>query len=167
MAYIHKKNFNNTRGLDLRSSDLNRPSASASSMSNAIYRQTGAISKRPGFQKRALTNAGAGSYKFIDVDITTGIGTEVLLGTDDNLNKVEAKTFSTTYSGSGVAYYDMYLHTDGKFYFDVYADNTRVLNQDVGTGLEASPVTVNTLVTNINALSDFTCTATGSPSTRS
>lgn len=165
MAFRLNKQFNNIKGLDLRVSDLLREPGAATVMNNCIYRQTGAISKRKGFQiKTDPSTGGAGLHKFNNTNITTGVITEELLTFDDNAHKYTDNTFNITYSGSTSAYYDMYFDdTDSVFYFDVFEDNARVLHQDLGTGLGASDDTVTQLVAAITALSNFT--STGSSST--
>ena len=50
MAYKIAKYFQNMKGLDLRVSDLLRSPDAATGAVNSIYRQTGALSKRPGYQ---------------------------------------------------------------------------------------------------------------------
>ena len=160
------KAFQNLKGLDLRSSDLLRESGAATQILNADLRQTGALNKRKGHQILNEAAGGFGTTKFNNVALTTGVITEELLSVDDNLEKMADATFNITYTGSNSAYYDVYLNEDdGNFYFDVYDNNARVLNQSLGTGLEISPTSVATLITNINAVSNFTCTGSTSTST--
>lgn len=125
------------------------------------FRQTGAMDKRKGYQHVTESSGGYGQYTFNNVNTTTGIVTEELLTVDDNLYKTSTESFTITYSGSNVGvYYNMSLNPDdNKFYFELYDDNARVLNYDLGNGLEASPVTVNDLISAITAVSDFSAGA--------
>lgn len=166
MPFVLNKQFTNIKGLDLRSSDLLREAGAATETKNAMFRQTGALSKRKGYQiKTDPETGGAGLIKYNNIDINTGVITEELITLDDGLHVYTSSTFAMTYTGSSSAYYDMYYSpTDSVFYFDVYNNNTRVLNLDLGSGLGASDTTVDQLVTAINALTDFTSSVSGSPS---
>ena len=155
------KAFQNLKGLDLRSSDLLRESGAATQILNADLRQTGALNKRKGFQILQNPSGGFGTTSFANVALTTGIITEELLTVDDDLHKMANAPFTITYTGSNTAYYDVYLD-EGVVYFDVYDDNTRVLNSNLGTGLENSPVSVATLITSISsAVSNVSATVNG------
>lgn len=169
MAVNHRlvKAFQNLKGLDLRSSDLLRESGAATQTLNVDLRQTGAINKRKGYQVLTRSAGGYGTAKFNNVNLTTGVITEELLSVDDNLNKLSTASFTATYTGSDTGYYDCYLEeTSGNVYFDVYDNNVRVLNKDLGNGKELSFVSVATLISDINGLTNFTCsgsTATTEP----
>jgi hypothetical protein len=167
MAYTVNKYYRNIKGLDLRVSDLLRDQDAATEAINVMYRQTGAISKRNGYQIKLDNNVGgAGLIKYNNVEIGTGTITEELLALDDNLNKLTERTFTITYAGSGDAYYDFYLDpTTQDFYFDLYEDNVRVLNQSLGTGKGASDTTVVQLDTAVDAVTDFSMTYTGTGAT--
>jgi len=157
------KFFQNLKGLDLRSSDLLRERGAATDMLNVDLRQTGALNKRKGYQILTQSAGGYGTTDFHNIALTTGVVTEELITVDDDMHVMGDVTFSTTYSGSAVAYCDMYLAEDaGTFFFDVYDDNVRVLNHDLGTGRETSFVSITTLTGLINALTDFSCTGTSS-----
>lgn len=169
MAVNHRlvKAFQNFKGLDLRSSDLLRESGAATQTLNVDLRQTGALNKRKGHQILTRSAGGYGTTRFNNVNLTTGVITEELLSTDDNLQKMATASFTATYTGTDTAYYDMYLDEDtGAFFFDVYDNNVRVLNSNLGDGKENSFVTVATLISSINGLTNFTCsgaTATTEP----
>jgi len=155
------KLFTTFRGLDLRVSDLLRDRESATAINNMTFRQTGAMSKRKGYQimSRSATGAGYGLTTYSNVNTTTGIITEELISIDDNLQKRVGHTFVFAYTGSGSGtFYNVLLSpTDNKFYFNVYENNSVLTSVDLGTGLEVSPVTVTSLVSTLNALTDFTC----------
>jgi len=155
------KLFDSAKGLDLRSSDLLRAKDSATGIKNMSFRQTGAINKRNGYQykSRSATGAGYGLQTFNNVNTTTGIITEELISLDDSVQKKVDHTFILTYTGSnsGVYYNILVDSSDSKFYFDLYDNNARVAHVDLGTGMEGSPTTVTSLVSTLNAVSDFTC----------
>ena len=112
------KAFTNFLGLDLRSSDLLREKGAATDLQNMVDRDTGAMSKRKGFQyqirgdqtslsKGYISN---GLYKWDDVDQTTGLVTERLIGIGNNGWVQSTEIVTLTYSGSGVGSYSMKLN---------------------------------------------------------
>lgn len=157
------KGFANFRGLDLRSSDLQRSSEHASEIKNADFRKTGAMVKRKGYQCKSTSTGGFGLHTYNDIDTTTGKITEKIVAIDSNLHIGTSETLTITYSGAGVAYCEMFLDSaTGNFFFDVYEDNVRILNKDLGAGVEeASPVALSDLISDINALADFSAVASG------
>lgn len=167
MANTISKYYNNILGLDLRVSDLTRNSNAATGATNVLLRQTGALTKRNGFQiNTEIGTGGAGLIKYNNVDLGTGTITEELLSIDDSLYQYTQQTFTITYTGSNTAYYDLYLDPDTAiFKFDMYDNNANVLALDLGTGEEASPVTISNLKTNVDAVSDFSMAITDAGST--
>jgi len=165
--YKLQKIFNAFEGLDLRSSDLLRSSNAATAMQNVSLRTTGAMSKRKGYQIATRTEGGLGTTTFANVNTTTGVVTEETLTVDDDLHKLTTETLTITYTGANTARYDMYVDDSGTsnvFRFDIYDIDTRLLNLDLGTGQEASFVTITTLNTAINALTDFSSVISGNGS---
>jgi hypothetical protein len=167
MAYNITKYYRNISGLDLRVSDLLRDAGAATEATNIEYRQTGALSKRKGFQIKTDSGVGgAGLIKFNNVEIGTGTITEELLAIDDNLEKYTEQTFTIVYSGGTSAYYNLYLDTTtSTFKFDLYEDNSLVFSQDLGTGQGASDTTIAQLKTLVDAESGFAMTITDAGST--
>lgn len=163
------KYFDNFKGLDLRVSDLKREQGAATATLNASLRKTGALSKRRGYQNNMRDQGGSGLFSFKDFqdDGTNNIVYEdQLLTFDSNGHKMLTEQFNITYSGSETAYYDLYLNeADNNFYMDIYDDNVRVLNLNLGNGTESSFVTIAVMVTAINALTDFTCTSSSTYTT--
>ena len=85
------------RGLDKRSSDVDRTIEYSSNMKNAAYRASGSINKRKGYHT-TLTNT-ANSYgltTFNNIDNTTGAVTEELLMVSDKLYKLVENEFKIT-----------------------------------------------------------------------
>jgi hypothetical protein len=162
MAYNLAKYYRNILGLDLRVSDLLRSQNAATEAKNVLLRQTGALSKRNGYQINTEINDGSGGViKFNNVELGTGTITEELLCVDDDIHLHTEQTATITYSGSDSAYFDLYLDdSDSKFKFDMYDNNVKVLALDLGTGEEGSPVTVANLKTNVDAVTNFSMTIT-------
>ena len=156
-----QKVFNSFKGLDLRTSDILRSNDAATSLTNMTYRQTGAMSKRKGFQH--TTKDGTGGYgltTYSNVNLTTGVVTEEIIGIDDNLTKLNPYSFTITYTATANSntFFTLFLNTSNTFEFNLYDDSTLVLTHDLGSGNEGSPVTVDDLTTLINAETNFTCT---------
>ena len=164
MAYNINKYYQNILGLDLRVSDLLRQSGAATETNNIMFRQTGALSKRPGYQiKTPKGSGGSGVVKFNNIEIGTGTITEELVCMDDNLRSYIEQTITLTYSGSTTSYYNLYLDpTTSTFKFEMYEDNAIVLNTDLGTGQGASDTSVAQLKVLVDAITDFAMTHTGS-----
>ena len=162
MAYNLTKYYRNILGLDLRISDLLRSPNAATESKNTIYRQTGALSKRNGYQINTDSGTGsAGIVKYNNIALGTGTITEELLNIDDNLELYTEQTFTITYAGSDTSYYDLYLDPDtAKFTFDLYDNNVIVLTVDLGTGEGASDVTIAQLKTAVDLETNMSMTIT-------
>ena len=163
MASILEKIFQSFKGLDLRTSDILRSNDAATSLENMTYRQTGAMTKRKGYQWATLSGqAGYGTTTYNNVNLTTGVVTEEIVSVDDSLNKLTPYSFTITYTGTANSntYYTLFLDTDtSTFKFKLYDDTTLVLDHDLGLGNEGSPVTISDLTTLINAETNFSCPA--------
>jgi hypothetical protein len=167
LAYNISKYYTNILGLDLRVSDLLRQQGAATEAKNIMYRQTGALSKRAGYQiKTDKGFGGAALIKYNNVEIGTGTITEELFCIDDNLEQYTQQTYTITYSGSTNAFYSLYLDKDsGTFKFDLYEDGTQLFSQDLGNGQGASDTTVAQIKTLVDAETGFAMTITDAGST--
>lgn len=162
MAYNLKKLFSNTAGIDLRSSDLLRQEGAASGGVNFSYRQTGAITKRKGYQTLLSDNTtgGQGTVTYFNKDIITGEVEEELLTCSDNLHKFSEhlttiRTMTLQYTGTTSAHYNLYVTDESSFKFDLYENNFLINSWDLGSGYAAADMDVSTLRNNINATSGF------------
>lgn len=162
---IHQitKRYNSHLGLDLKSSDLNRDVRFASAMRNAQYRKSGAIEKRKGWQVHTKENDGFGlfNYKYVDENNTFQ---ELVVSVGRNLEKLLYTNLSVSYTGAeAAAYLTFYFDpVSAQYRCHIIAGLTEVLDFPVGVGIdEASPVTVEDLRAEIDALTDFTATVTG------
>jgi len=164
------KRYYNHKGLDLKSSDLIRPIEYASSMLNAQYTDGGAIEKRPGFQGHAASCGGYGSWTYRRVDPVTGTQEPEVVTIDQNLYTLLTTTLTVAYSGSdATCVISIFLDISGPsnvYRCQILEGTTIILNSDLGIGFdEASPKTITTLASEINALTGFTATVTGTGST--
>lgn len=156
------KYFNSFKGLDLDSSDLDRPDERATEALNADVRDSKSLNKRVGYHGEATEGGGFGIFKFANKNVDTGSITEEILAVDSNLKRKISGNITITYAGINVAQVHLYLHTDNKFYLDLYDDGVVVLNQDLGVGInEASPFTMAALKTEIDLIADFSAVITG------
>jgi hypothetical protein len=164
--YILTRRYTNHYGLDLKSSDLNRPIEYASDMMNAQYRKSGAIEKRLGYKPVAPSQGGHGLFTYTRVNPSTNVIEEIALEVSNTVHRVYTTSVTVTYSGSADAvlisiFYDTNL---AQYVFQILED-TLIHTINLGTGFdEASPVTIANLVTAINAISNFSASASGSTS---
>jgi hypothetical protein len=165
VPYILKKFFQNLEGLDLRSSDLVRSQNAATLIKNADFRDTGALNKRKGYQYLVRGDQGSGNVVsnglavWEDFDSATGAVNERLVSIGDALYEKLTDSITLTYTGSGIATYDVTLNaTTLDWEFIIEEDGVVVTTQNLGDGTDPSDMTISTLVTNLNGLTDFTCT---------
>ena len=161
--YILKKFYSNFKGLDLRSPDISQNPDAATSMINGMFRQTGSLSKRKGYQiASAVTKGGYGATTFENVN-SSGIATEEFITIDQNLFKLSEDSFTITYApgDSSSGRYDLYYDsTDSTFYFDLYdGSSTRVMHYSLGNGYSGTNRSVADLKTNIDLVTAFSATA--------
>lgn len=164
MAYILRKRYQNHFGIDLKSSALTRPLEFASDMQNAQYRANGDIESRKGYRAAASSNGGYGLFVYKNKDATTGTITEELLCASTKLSKATTTTFGVEYTGSetNVIFDLFYSEDDSEYKCQIIVGTSLDLDFSLGMGFdEASTVTLASLKTAIEALSDFTVTITG------
>ena len=152
------KNFRNFGGLDLRTSDLLRQKGYATNIKNIDFRDTGALNKCKGF-KHQCNEVGASSlFLYKNTDIDTGITTEELLVAGSDLYILKEETITITYTGaSSTPTISLKVDEDNKFKFYLQEAGVNVSGSpiDLGSGLLAGDMTVSTLETTIDALTDW------------
>lgn len=165
--YQFVKRYENFQGVDYKSSDLKFPELNATGLRNIEFTQIGSINKRRGYQAAASSAGGCAllNYKHYD---TTGQVLDEIINVDTGLWKMQETTLTVTYSGaSTTATISILFDVATSVYrCQIYDGTTLVLDYNLGTGVdETSPITVANLVTQINALTGFTATTTGSTTT--
>ncbi len=130
------KYFDNFKGLDLRVSDLKREAGAATELKNMVTRDTGALTKRKGYQMAGTPDIGGNAlvqYKKTVVDSVGGVFYEnELLTADKDLYKKTSESLTITYSGTTSAFYSLYLDdTEQVFKFDIYEDNALVFSRNL------------------------------------
>lgn len=159
--------FNNHYGLDLKSTDLDRPIQYSSGMLNAQYAQSGTLEKRKGYRVRGNDGGGHGAFVYNRIDPSTGTVSEKLLVASNTVSEIAETTFTITYSGSNdVAIAELYFdESDQNFHLQLIVGTTIELDQDLGKGFdEASILTLAQLKTAVDAITDMSATISGTTS---
>lgn len=162
------KRFLNHKGVDLKSSDLLRPSDYAADMVNAQYSDGGAIEKRSGFQAYSQTAGGYGSFTYQRINPTTGLSAYEFLSVDQNLWKQTNATFTVTYGGANAtAILSFFLSkTTLTYHLVLQEGDTTVLDFDCGIGFdETTPLTLANLKTAVDAVTGFSAAIVGATTT--
>ena len=161
---VLQKRYFNHFGLDLKSSDLTRPPEYASDMLNAQYRKSGAPETRRGFQAHATTNGGFGLFRYDRVNPTTSALEPEVVSVSDTLSKFTESSITISYTGAGTTslieiFYDI---ATSVYRLQIIEGTTTILDQSMNIGFdEVSFLSLNTLTSNINALTDYTATLSG------
>lgn len=167
--YTIKRNYRNHYGLNLKRNDLTRPMPYATVIRNARYRSTSSIDKRPGFQGHGATQGGYGLVTYNRKNALTGADeAETLTVGRAGLSRQLFSELTVTYSGAlaPVLFSVVYDTTTEQYRCQITEGSTQVLDFALGMPYDvASPVTLNDLATQINALSGFAAAITGSTST--
>ncbi len=165
---VISENFYEFGGLDYRSNSITRKSRHAAESRNAMYLKNNSVSSRPGTKGSASTKGGGGTKTFNWRD-SNNFTQSQLVTIDSNLHRKLSGTVTITYTGiredSLLSLIPYLSGTDYTFIAKITEGDTTISQTDLKTGIyEASPPTVASLVTAIDALADYTCTATGDTS---
>jgi hypothetical protein len=157
------KNYSRHFGVDKKSSNLTRPPQFAEDLLNADYTPSGSITKRTGWQKRGTQSGSFGQWTYRKADPTTGAITEEIVSVSGDLWKSAQATLTVTYSGASTTCSLAVFLDPATSTFKMQIDDgtSLVLDTDLGTGDEVSPVTLTALAALINAIADFTATVSG------
>ena len=169
---VYRQILSAYRGLDLRGSDLDRPLETFIEFQNFVITPQGeAISTRDGTKLLAPNGQFLGLWVASWSDPTTGQLKEEIVSLSDKLYRLKAQTFSIIYSGSNnPVQLNFKLDTaTATFKLNIVESIASVLttklDYDVGTGLEAVPLTLADVQTAVNAISGGAFTATISGTT--
>lgn len=166
--YILQKRYQNHRGIDLTSSDIDRPSGYASYLKNAQFKQSGAIEKRKGYHACAPSVGGFGSFEYNRVNPETGVAEAESVTIDQNLYRYKKASITVNYAGAeSTCLLSLFYDPDAAEYVcQIQEGENLVLDFGLGIGFdEASTVTLADLDTEISALPGFTASVSGSSST--
>ena len=161
--YQFVKRYENFSGVDYKSSDLHFPEAYATELRNVKFTQTGSLEKRKGYQGSAAPKGGAGLFTYRKYSATGAEEFEVL-AVDSGLWRMAEAVLTVTYAGSSptCAISVTFDTATSQYRCSILEGSTTILNYALGVGIdEAVPVTVANLVSQINALTGFTASATG------
>lgn len=161
-----QKHFNAFKGKDLRSSDLVRDPDAAIELRNAQYTRDSAIGNRLGAKILGPNAQFLGQFTHRYSDGTTGAIQEEMLSVGQKLYKRISNSITVTYSGSAnPVQLNLNFASQSHFYCNIVEGTTTVLNYDMGNGLEAVPITLANLKTQIDAIPNFACTIVGTTTT--
>jgi hypothetical protein len=166
--HVLRKQYSNHFGLDLKSSDLTRDPKFSSGMKNAQYRSSGSPEKRKGYQAAAGDAGGLGQWTYNRVNPTTGAEEAETITIDQNLFRVVEATLTVEYSGGNAnARLSIYFDpTSAQYRCEIVEGTSTVLDSALGLGFdEASPKTLATLAAEIDALTGFNATVSGTSTT--
>lgn len=168
MEHLLFKRYVNHFGLDLKSNDIVRDSKYASKILNAQYSIPGSIEKRKGYQAHGPTSGGLGNFTYNRFDPSTNTLAREFITVDQNLFKYTPTTLNVAYSGAGAsATISIYFDTvTDQYRCLISEEQTDVLDYALGLGFdEVSPVTIDDLAAQINAITGFATTITGAITT--
>ena len=166
--YVLKKQYQNFYGIDLKSTDLVRPTEYASGILNAEYRKSGAIQKRKGYHAFADNLGGHGLFTYQKVNPETGIEEPEVISVSNKIHKLNESIFTVSYSGvDPTATIDIFYDVDTEQYrCQITEGSSQLLDQALGLGFdESSPYTLTDLKTVIDALTGFAATISGATDT--
>lgn len=164
--YQHLKRYQNFFGIDLKSNDLEYPEKYAQDATNFVISPTGTLEKRVGYQVAAPIGAKYGLFQYNRVD-ENGLEQPEILGCSNTISKLSKVTLTVTYGGSAAtaSLKVVYDSATSVYRCVITEGNSTVLDYSLGLGRDSgSPVTVSTLKTQIDALTGFTTSLSGSSS---
>jgi hypothetical protein len=159
---IHKKEFSEFMGIDMKADDINRPEVFAPQGSKSVlYGPRGEIKRFPCPREIYDTTLsvptdqmrGLQLYKWKGKSYGTKSEKLLAISDADELIEIIKDTFTITYSGSGTAEFRVGSTTDKVQSITIWVDDSVVYSQTTTT------TTVSALATAIGALTDFSATA--------
>lgn len=165
---ILQKEYKNHYGIDLKSSDIDRPDQFASDILNAQYAKSGTIQKRKGFKARSASSGGHGVYTYKRIDPDTVSLSETFVSVSNKLHYLSESEITIAYTGAEpVSILNIhYDETTESWILTIDHETSNFATIELGKGFdEASIMTLADLKTAIDALTDYGATITGSTST--
>jgi hypothetical protein len=145
------RNTENFKGIDKRSSDLARTREYATDIDNAIYRKTGAISKRKGFKVNLNQfDNHFGGFTFRKTNPLNGSTTDEFLAVSTKLQRLVDEDFKISYEGSSDIFVSIFAESSTNFKFQIKDQDVLIMNQNLGTGFSSSDLSLSSLRTLIN-----------------
>jgi len=155
MGVDHKliRNSENFKGIDIRTSDLQRTMEYATDIENAVYRRTGAISKRKGFKVNLTQYENHfGSYTFRKTDPNSGATSDELIAISTELQRLVDDNFTVSYDGSSDLFASIVAENSANFKFILKDQDVTLFEQDLGTGFNSSDITLNAFKNKLNGV---------------
>lgn len=159
----HAFRFDETKGVDKRSSDLRKSPGYLRKMVNCIYDiNNDDIKSRSGYKAVATSCGGHGLATYNWFNSESGAVESILLAVSSTIERLNEYTLTIGYSGSNNCTASVYLDTTTATYkFKIVEASTTKLDQDLGVGFdETSPYTMTQLATAISAITGGLFTGT-------
>ncbi len=153
------KNFEDWKGLDLKSSPLTRNPNFALDLKNYQFGEGFSLEGREGYQVIGQAGNFLGIHNYSYASRQDGSTVEELLAINDHLWRLKTYYLRITrVAGSTTWGYRVYLDTtSGTFKFEITQTGAATFTQDVESGLGTDAYTVFQLSAAIDALANFTC----------
>ena len=153
-------------GLNTRSNDIIRDLTYSRNCENFELSETLGLSNIKGFKVYAPTKGGGGLDVYERLNTTTKETDETTVCIDNNLWILQEGSITLSYSGSeSINTFELIPYTDGAIYgfkYRVIEGTSTLIDTVLGTGRDtAVPHTIANLVTAIDALANFACSASG------
>lgn len=165
--YQHIKNFSEFRGVDLKSSDIERMHIYASGGKNSAHTERTGIVKRYGYQFKIKSAGGSGAYAYTKINQVTGAEEPEIILISDRVHKMAISSATITYAGaaSEIIFSMFYSAIDASFKAVITEDGVDKLASLLGLGYDSPAVkTMAQLAAEVNALTGYTMTVPGSGS---
>lgn len=153
--------FNNLKyfrlfgGLSFRKPDLITDQTVATDTRNVMLSEQFALTKRRGYHYSLTGVGGSGIFTYNNVNVGSGTATVERLVADSTLHKlseVPIEIYIDSAYGGALPNWTVDIHLDkntATFKFYIKEDGVVVFEQDLGTGLEIAPYTINDLVADV------------------
>jgi len=162
MGFNLAKHFRNFSGLDLTNTELNKNDVTALEIENIRFGDDLSMTKRKGYKRDTVSNAGGGLVTFVNRSIAGQSRLQERISITDRLHKISEGQIEVTYSGADIATISIEI-VNGQYNLNTFLNG--VEQSQIPLGLMAnttSSILVSDIVTTINtSLTDFTATFTG------
>lgn len=150
------KKYRNIGGIDLRSPELLRDDATATTSLNSSLSENLSLSKRKGYQYIGEGKGGLGVTTYKNTDIATGIEDVERLVFDSDVWRHLKGTVKLKYTGPFSPNVEIKVNEDtGEFNMYLWVDGDIVQTINLGTSLTDNDFSINTALSNISAPFSF------------
>jgi hypothetical protein len=161
--YQHIQKYQNFFGIDLKTNDLEFQDEFATVADNVNFSASGTLEKRKGYFTHGTQGAKFGIFTYNRVN-SSGVEVPEVIGVSNSVQKLVKATLQVSYSGSqDIVQISIRFYPDTGVYRCVIIEQfSTVLDFSLGIGdQDPVPVTVGNLVSQINAIANFSASASG------